>query len=316
MRGWFFTNTGEPLVLGELDEPTPGPGEALLDIKAAGICHSDVGVLTDETWLQTLAFRPIVIGHEVAGVVSAVGEGVTEVRVGDRVGVCPTATGGAPGYVRHGGFTYRHVAPAADLVPMPDSLSFELAALGTDAGMTSYHAIVTRGGLQPGMKVGVIGLGGLGQIGARVGVVKGAEVHVAEPNEAAWPIAEEIGVASVVRDASEWEGQGFDLIVDYAGFGTTTRAATKAVRRDGRVVLVGMGKLEFTLDTMVMILSEVTVTGSQGGTKEDVADVYELLASGEIKPVVTVIGFDDIPQGIEDLREHRITGRLVAHIAD
>ncbi len=316
MRGWFFTNTGEPLVLDELDEPTPGPGEAVLDIKAAGLCHSDVGMLTDESWLRTLAFRPIVIGHEIGGVVAAVGEGVTEVSVGDRVGVCPTSTGGAPGYARHGGFTFRHVAPAADLVPMPEGLSFELAAVGTDAGMTSYHAIVTRGGVQPGMKVGVIGLGGLGQIGARVGVVKGAEVHVAEPNEAAWPMANEIGAASVVRDASEWEGQGFDLIVDYAGFGTTTRAATKAVRRDGRVVLVGMGKLEFTLDTMAMILSEVTVTGSVGGTKQDVADVYELLASGDVKPVVTVIGFDDIPQGIDDLREHRITGRLVAHIAD
>lgn len=316
MRGWFFTNTGEPLVLGELDDPTPGPNEVLLDIKAAGLCHSDVGMLTDESWLQTLAFRPIVIGHEIGGVVAALGDGVTEVRVGDRVGVCPTASGGAPGYARHGGFTFRHVAPAADLVPMAEQLSFELAALGTDAGMTSYHAIVTRGGLQPGMKVGVIGLGGLGQIGARVGVVRGAEVHVAEPNEAAWPMATEIGAASVVSDASDWEGQGFDLVVDYAGFGTTTRAATKAVRRDGRVVLVGMGKLEFTLDTMDMILSEVTVTGSQGGTKQDIAEVYELLASEEVKPVVTVIGFDDIPQGIDDLRQHRITGRLAAHIAD
>ncbi|MGV3758364.1 MAG: zinc-binding dehydrogenase [Actinomycetota bacterium] len=316
MQGWFFTNTGEPLELGELDEPTPGPGEALLEIKAAGLCHSDVGMLTDESWLQTLAFRPIVIGHEVAGVVTAIGDGVTEVQVGDRVGVCPTATGGAPGYARHGGFTYQHVAPAADLVPMPEGLSFELAALGTDAGMTSYHAIVARGGLQPGMKVGVIGLGGLGQIGARVGVVKGAEVHVAEPNEKAWPLAKEIGAATVVKDASEWEGQGFDLIVDYAGFGTTTRAATKAVRRDGRVVLVGMGKLEFTLDTMDMILSEVTVSGSQGGTRQDIAEVYELLASGAVRPTVTTIGFDDIPQGIDDLKNHRITGRLVAHIAD
>jgi propanol-preferring alcohol dehydrogenase len=199
---------------------------------------------------------------------------------------------------------------------MPEGLSFELAALRTDAFMTSYHVIVTRGVLRPGMKVGVIGLGGLGQIGARVGIVKGAEVHVAEPNEAAWAMATEIGAASVVRDASEWEGQGFDLVVDYAGFDTTTRAATKAVRRDGRVVLVGMGKLEFTLNTMNSILSEVTLTSSQGGTKQDIAEIYELLASEEVKPEVTVIGFDDISQGIDDLRQHRITGRLVAHIAD
>lgn len=316
MRGWQFTGTNEPLVLVDVDEPVAGPGDVVLDIKSAGLCHSDVGMLRDPQWLQTLAFRPIIIGHEVAGVVSAVGEGVTEWQVGDRVGVCPTATGGAPGYARHGGFTAKHAAPAADLVRMPDGLSFDLAALGTDAGMTSYHVMVARGGAKKGMKVGVIGVGGLGQIGARVAVVLGCEVHVAEPNEAVHDFARGLGVTSVVKDASEWAGQGFDLVVDYAGFGSTTRAATKAVRRDGRVVLVGMGKLEFTLDTMDMILSEVTVAGSQGGMIEDIRAVYDLLADGSVQPNFTAIDFDDIPKGLDDLEHHRITGRLVAHYAD
>jgi propanol-preferring alcohol dehydrogenase len=204
------------------------------------------------------------------------------------------------------------VAPAVDLVHMPDGLSFEHAALGTDAGMTSYHAMVTQGAVQAGMKVGVIGLGGLGQIGARVAVVRGAEVHVAERNEAAWPMATEIGCVSVVRDASEWAGAGFDLVVDYAGFDVTTRAAAKAVRRNGRVVLVGMGALEFTLDTMDIIRSQVQLFGSNGGTLSDVAEVYEMLAAGEVNPVVNVIGFDDIPAALDDLRHHRLTGRIVA----
>ena len=76
-ESWQFTNTHEPLVLAEVDEPTPGPGEVLIDIKAAGLCHSDVGLLEDEGWLRTLAKRPITIGHEVAGVISGLGEGVT-----------------------------------------------------------------------------------------------------------------------------------------------------------------------------------------------------------------------------------------------
>ena len=316
MKGWQFTNTHEPLVLAQIDEPTPGPGEVLIDIKAAGLCHSDVGMLEDPQWLQTLAFKPIVIGHEVAGLITAVGEGVTDFAPGDRVGVCPTASGGAPGYVRNGGFTYKHIAPAADLVRMPEGLSYELAAMGTDAGMTSYHAMVVRGGAKAGMKVGVIGFGGLGQIGARVAAVLGAELHVAEPNKATWDAATAAGAVSVVESADEWAGKDFDVVVDYAGYGTTTRAAAKAVKFGGKVVLVGMAKLEFTIDTMDMILKELNILGSVGGTKDDIAAIYDLMSTGEVSPKFTVINFEDIPQGIDDLKHHKITGRLVAHIAD
>ena len=315
MRGWQFTTTHEPLMLVDLPEPTPGPGEVVLDIKAAGLCHSDVGALTDESWLKVIGQLPVIMGHEIAGVVTAIGPDVDGVAIGDRVGVCPSNGHGAPGYARDGGFTYRHRVLADDLVPMPEGLSFELAALGTDAGMTSYHAMVARGGCAPGMKVGVIGLGGLGQIGARVAVVLGAEVHVAEVNEEVWPMAREIGAASVVADAAAWEGQDFDLIVDYAGFGSTTAAAIRAVRRQGRVVLVGMARMQIEFETYDIIRTEVELRGSNGGTKDDVAAVYDLLASGEVTPKVTVIGFDDIPAGLDDLRHHRITGRLVARIA-
>lgn len=317
MRAWHFTRTNEPLIPAEIPIPTPGPGEVVLDIKAAGLCHSDVGALTDESWLALIPNRPIVMGHEIAGVVAAVGEGVTEVAVGDRVGVCPTGPSGvAPGYGRDGGFTHAHLVPASDLVPMPDGLSFELAALGTDAGMTSYHAIVTQGGLAAGQKVGIIGLGGLGQIAAQVAVVRGAEVHVAEPNQAAWPLAERIGVASVVADAGEWAGGDFDLIVDYAGFSVTTKAAVAAIRRDGTVVLVGMGLPEYTVSTFDTILKQARIIGSNGGTAQDIAEIYELLASGQVVPEVTVIDFDGIPAGIEDLHAGKVRGRLVAHIAD
>ncbi len=314
MRAWQFTTTNSPLALVEIDDPVPGPGEVVLDIKAAGLCHSDVGALTDESWLKVIKQLPVVMGHEIAGVVSAVGDGVVDFAIGDRVGVCPSNGHGAPGYARDGGFTFRHKVLADDLVPMPEGLSFELAALGTDAGMTSYHAMVGRGGCAEGMKVGVIGLGGLGQIGARVAVVLGAQVHVAEVNEAVWPMAHAIGAASVVADAAEWEGQGFDLIVDYAGYGTTTAAAIRAVKRGGRVVLVGMARMQIEFETYDIIRTEVELRGSNGGTKDDVAAVYALLASGEVEPACTVIDFDGIPAGLDDLQHHRVAGRLVARI--
>lgn len=316
MKAWQFTTTHAPLIRADIPEPAAGPGEVIIDIKAAGLCHSDVGAMTDEAWLDYINPRPIVIGHEIAGIVSSVGDGVTSVRVGDRVGVCPSNGHGAPGYARDGGFTEQHRCLAEDVVPMPDGLTFELAALGTDAGMTAYHAMVTRGEAAAGMKVGVIGLGGLGQIGARVAVVRGCEVHVAEVNEAAWPLARDLGATSVVADVLDWRGQDFDLIVDYAGYGSTTAGALKAIRKQGRVVVVGMARMEIPLETMDVIHKQAEIRGSSGGTRADVAAIYELLANGDVSPVVNVIDFDDIPQGLDDLQHHRITGRVVAHIAD
>lgn len=313
MKAWQFTGTHQPLALNEVPEPDPGPGEVVLDIRAAGLCHSDVGVLDDEGWAAMFPHLPMTMGHEIAGVVRAVGEGVTEFAVGDRVGVCPTgASGVAPGYGRDGGFTYRHLVAVGDLVPMPEGLPFELAAAGTDAGMTSYHAVVVQGRVKAGDRVAIIGLGGLGQIGARVAVVKGADVTVAEIDEDVWPLAKEIGATRVVKSIEELAGEDFDVVVDFAGFDTTTRHALKAIRRDGIVVLVGMGRLEFTLDTMDVILKQATVIGSNGGTLQDVADCYELFAAGEVTPQITTVGFDDIPDGIEKLRRGEVRGRLVA----
>ena len=313
MKAWQFTNTHEPLILTDVPEPSAAAGEVVLDMKAAGLCHSDVGLMEDEGWLALLAKQPITIGHENAGVVSEVGEGVTDFQVGDRVGVCPTAEGvGAPGYAFDGGFAPKMAVPAAALVPLPDEVDFRNGAAATDAGMTSYHAMVTRGGAKEGDKVGVIGLGGLGQLGARAAVLLGAEVYVAEVNEKVWPLATEIGAKDVKAAITDFEDVEFDLIVDYAGFGTTTDQAISAVRPGGTVVQVGMGKLEATINTRNLITKAVNLLGSVGGTKEDVAGVYALMATGKMNPTITTIGFDEIPEGLEKLKRGEIVGRLVA----
>lgn len=78
MKSWRFTGTNEPLQLAELPEPTAGPGQVVVDVKAAGICHTDVGILTDPGWMTMLAQVPVTLGHEDAGVISQVGEGVDD----------------------------------------------------------------------------------------------------------------------------------------------------------------------------------------------------------------------------------------------
>lgn len=312
MKAWQFTGTHEPLLLNEVPEPTAGPGEVLLKMTAAGLCHSDVGVLEDEGWLSMLAKLPITLGHENAGVIEALGEGVTEYAVGDRVAVCPTTAAGAPGYGYDGGFAEKMSVAAEALVPIPDEVDDVYGAAATDAGMTSHAAVITNGGVKAGDTVGIIGLGGLGQIGARVAVLAGATVYVAEVNESVWPLAEQIGAAGVAASIADFEDVTFDVIVDFAGFGTTTAQAVDAIRRDGTVVVVGMGRLESTISTKSLILNQCILRGSNGGTKQDIAGVYEYMKTGQLKPETTTIRFDEIGEGLERLHRGEVKGRLVA----
>lgn len=311
MKAWQFTNTHEPLTLTEVPDPVAGPGEVVLDMKAAGLCHSDVGLLEDEGWLALLAKTPITIGHENSGVVAEVGEGVTDFQVGDRVGVCPTAEDvGAPGYAFDGGFAPKMAVDARALVPLPDGVDFVNGAAATDAGMTSYHAVVNKGGVKKGDKVGIIGLGGLGQLGAKAAIIEGADVYVAEINEKVWPLAEKLGVTDTKASIMDFDVD-FDVIVDYAGFDATTADAVEKVRPGGTVVLVGMGKLTTTINTRTLITKAVRLVGSVGGTKEDIAGIYEYMANGQMDPTVTTISFDEIPDGLERLKNGDVVGRLV-----
>lgn len=313
MKGWQFTTTGEPLVLVEKPDPKAAPGEVVIDVKASGLCHSDVGALEDPGWLEIITTRPIILGHEIAGAIAEVGEGVQGFKVGDRVGVCPS-TATLPGYVRDGGYANKTTARAEDIVKIPDGVSFEFAAAGTDAGMTSYHAVMVAGQVKAGTKVGIIGLGGLGQIGARIAVIAGAEVYAADVSEKARGLGPEIGLKQVFADVSEFAPLGLEVIVDFAGFGTTTAAALEAIAPGGRVVQVGMGRLEATINTRTLILKAAQLVGSVGGNVDDVKAVYELYASGKLKPVIVPTTFEAIPEGLERLHRGEITGRLVAQL--
>ena len=160
MKSWRFTGTNEPLQLAELPEPTAGPGQVVVDVKAAGICHTDVGILTDPGWMTMLAQVPVTLGHEDAGVISQVGEGVDDFQVGDRVAICPTTPAGCPGSSFDGGFGPKIVVGTQALVRIPDEVDFVNGAAATDAGMPSYAAVVCRGGVKAGDRVGIIGLAG------------------------------------------------------------------------------------------------------------------------------------------------------------
>lgn len=279
-------------------------------MRAAGMCHSDVGELDEPSWAVNITRKPITLGHEIAGEVVEVGAEVTGWQPGDRVGVHPLGET-VPGYSRDGGYAAFTLTPASDLVRVPNDLPFDLAAVGTDAGMTSHHALVEVARVGPGTRVGVIGLGGLGQIGAQVAVLLGAEVHAADRSPAALAAATGWGLTATYSSAEKMAGLDLDAVVDFAGFGSTTEAAVRAIRVGGDVVMVGLGAERTSLTTADVIHQRAHIHGSSGGTRADIEAVYGYLAEGRVTPSVEHLDFDDVPSGIDRLRAGRVTGRLV-----
>ncbi len=319
MKGWLFTKTGVAPKLIEKEDPTPADDEVVLDIKAAGLCHSDVSALEDPSWMNLITAAPVIFGHECAGVVSKVGKKVKNLKKGDRVGVSPQNPEkplDAIGYVRDGGYATKLAVPAVQCVPIPDKVSFVQGAAATDAGMTSYHSLFTVGKAKRGMKVGIIGIGGLGQFAAQMALIKGCKVYAVDVNEDARNYAKSIGCEKVYTDVLELEKDAPELIVDYAGTGKTTSDAIKAVAFKGTVVIVGMAKLEANIDTYLMITKQLTVKGSNGGNPDDIKGVYKFFETGKLTPELTTIPFEEIDKGLRKLKENKVKGRLVAVIND
>lgn len=314
MKAWRFHGTGKPLTLDEVEIPHAGPGEVVVQVKAAGVCHSDVTALDDPGWMPMFPSLPRTMGHENAGVITEVGDGMGHWKAGDRVGLSPMMPDGdALGYgAWDGGFGEYLRATDANLVRLPDEISYEMGAMATDAGLTSYHAMVTVGGAAKGTKVGVIGLGGLGYVGARVAALLGAEVYGVDINPAARGLQDEIGLTAAAESIEEFADKGLELVVDYAGFGSTTAGALQVLAEFGTLVQVGMGRLEATISTYPLIINQLTVKGSKSGTKEDLEALYGLMRSGELNPPTNVISHADIPEAIDSLRAGGVVGRLIA----
>lgn len=311
MKGWLFTGIKEPLKYIERPDPVPGKGEIAVDVVAAGLCHSDVGFI-DGVTTAALSFYPIILGHELAGIVTAVGEGVTEFKVGDRI-ACRAGVIG-PGGSCDGAYATKSVIPAELCTVVPDEVPWIQAAAATDAGITSYHAVVETAGVKPGDKVGIIGLGGLGMNAVQIAKAFGAKVYAAEINENARASAEQFGLEKIVTDVRELKDEQLDVIIDFAGFDSTVSGAIDTVKPCGTVVIIGLGQAASTVNTFNIVFNQLTIKASVGGTVEDLKGVFKLIAEKKLEIMTSPITFDEIPEGINRLRDGKVTGRLVAMI--
>lgn len=316
MKAFQFEHVEEGLSLREVPTPKPSTDEVLIKIEAAGICHSDAHALKGEgSWLGKL---PITLGHEVAGIVEAIGSGVKDLQPGDRVGVAllPTDDGDwshIVGVGRDGGYADKVVVPANGVVLLPDKVSFPQAAVATDSIATAYHAVVAEASVTASTTVAIVGLGGLGLNGVRIAAIQGATIYGVDIDDKKFPDAIAQGAKACFCKLDDIPSSvTIDVVVDFAGVGVTTQDALRRVKSSGTVVLVGIGAPSFELSTHTLMMRSLVLRGSRGATLEEYRQVLSLIAAGEIVPKLEEVPFSDIPASLQRLERLEVVGRLYA----
>ncbi|KAH7204714.1 chaperonin 10-like protein [Fusarium oxysporum] len=321
MKAFSYENPTDSLQLKDLPVPEPDDDSVLIEVKAAGICHSDCHIVSGHGD-DYIAKKPIVLGHEVAGMIKNLGRNVSGFQIGDAVTlallmhpVSERVSGAYVGLSFDGGYGQYVVAPQKILVKIPEGISFAQAAVATDALATSYHAVVGEGSARPGLTVGVVGLGGLGMHGLQFACLKRSTVYGFDVNEAKFDQAKSYGAKDCFTSLDDATNAdiAFDVIVDFVGHSTTTSTAIKAVKPGGKVVTVGLASSDVTIPSNTgsgYILKGVTIVGSIGASMQDLKDVLTLLAEGAIKPELTEVAFEEIPETIKRLAEGTVTGRV------
>ncbi|OGL02377.1 MAG: hypothetical protein A3E31_16775 [Candidatus Rokubacteria bacterium RIFCSPHIGHO2_12_FULL_73_22] len=326
MRAARFYAAKEPLRIEEVEAAPPGEGEVSVAVEACGICGTDLHVAIEGT-IQ-LPKTPIVLGHEAAGVVAAVGAGVTRWKAGDRVTIFPNVACGkcyacrrgrevlclqaqVLGINREGAFAESITLPASCLLPLPAEVSFPVGAIVADAVSTAYRAIVHRGQLKPGERVAIFGCGGLGFHGIKIAKLLGAsQIIGVDVARGALRRTEEAGATHVVDgaggDAAKQiraltAGEGVDLAVEFVGLKASVTEAMRSLKRGGRVVIAGVGGDRVELPPLRSFVGgELAVLASMGFDREEVETVIRLVAEGtlDLSPSVTdVIPLDAINEG-------------------
>jgi alcohol dehydrogenase, propanol-preferring len=332
MRAAVLPDLKAPLEIRDVPVTEPGPGEVLVRVAGAGLCGSDLHLMDGA--LSGLPPRlPWILGHEVTGYVEALGPGAggfgheqpVAVFAGWGCGVCDECARGEEqlcirpqslGVHRPGGFAEYVVVPSTrHLVALGDLDPVSSAPL-TDAALTPYRAV--RKGLSrlvPGTTAVVIGAGGLGQYALQLlRTLTPARVVVVEPLRLHHDIALELGADRVLRPDDEESLRQLKcsaaVVLDLVGNDSSLATAARLAARGGLVVLVGMagGTLPFRFSSTA---SEVVVTTSHGGTRQELAEVIDLAASGRLTSRTHEVDLAGVNAAITDLRAGELAGRVV-----
>jgi len=329
MKAAVFYGAHQPLKIEEVPTPTPAPGEALVKVAACGVCHTDLHYL--DHGVPTFKKPPLILGHEVSGAIAALGDGANRWKVGDRVlipavvgcGQCAMCRTGRENVCEKmvmfgnnvdGGYAEYMLAPAKDLLRLPDELPLEEGAIIADAVTTPYHAVVNRGNLKPGDQVVVFGCGGLGLNIVQIAAALGGNVIAVDilPEKLNW--ARRLG-ARVALNGKDYEridkeirkltGGGADIGFEAIGNPTTQAQTFASLRTGGRFVVVGFSAQPLSLDIGRLMYREMEIVGSLGCRAVDYPRVLELARQNKIKikELVTArFALDEINAAFDVLR--------------
>jgi 2-desacetyl-2-hydroxyethyl bacteriochlorophyllide A dehydrogenase len=322
MRALVYLGPGR-MELQDAPDPTPGPGEVVIASRASAICGSDLHGFRESSPRRV---PPLVMGHETVGEVADVGEGVPAARIGERVVLKPIVSCGACAWCRSGainrcatgrlvgrdltgGFAERFVVPASAAVPFGGAVSDEVATL-TEPLANALH--VASRSVGNGDRVFVIGAGPIGVLMAKAAFLHGASrVLVTDPVPDRLRLAESQGAESVTGEdpgisvLEATDGEGADVVIDAAGYGSTWALGLRAVRTGGRIEEVGLGAGSGTVDFLAVLGKEVTITGSYAWGEDDFARAVQLLTDGALDPSgwITTMPLADGERAFQELVE-------------
>mmetsp|Transcript_221 Transcript_221/g.320 ORF Transcript_221/g.320 Transcript_221/m.320 type:complete len:356 (+) Transcript_221:78-1145(+) len=333
----------------DLERRDVAPNDVDIDIKYAGICQSDVHQVLNEWGGSTI--YPITPGHEIVGIVRAVGENVTKFKVGQRVGVgcmvdscreCTSCREGDEQYcesgftgtynarhqrkshpeagtVTHGGYSEGVVVDQDFVVPVPENLDFAAAAPLLCAGITTYSPLLHYG-LRPNMTLGVAGLGGLGHMAVKFGVAFGAQVVVLSRGTDKKDDAMKLGAHEYVdttdKSAMEKAASTMDMIVDTICAQHDMNAYLSLLRKDGKLCLVGASPEPLPVPAFSLLGQRRSLAGSLIGGVRETAEMLAFCGRKNVVPMVEVISADQVDEAYERMRKKNdVRYRLVIDIA-
>ncbi len=335
MRGYRLDRFGiDGLSLQDLAEPQVGPGQVALDVKALSLNYRDLMVVQG-AYNRKLEL-PAVPLSDGAGVVSAVGDGVEGICVGDHVvshfvsgwvdgpyqGQYSSTSLGTPG---PGLAAERVVLPATGVVPMPEGLSFAEAATLPIAALTAWSALVTEGKVQAGQCVLTLGCGGVSIFGLQIAKALGARVIITSSNDAKLERARELGADHTINYTtnSEWhkdvlaytDGQGVDLVIETAGAGTLDRSM-HSTKPGGVIALLGvLSGAKAEVSTVLILMKRLRIAGVYVDSQSAFLDMNRFLEEKKLKPVIDRhFKFEQLPEALAYLGSGAHFGKIVIEI--
>jgi len=324
----------EPIVREERPLPEPGRGQVRIRVHACGVCHSDTFV-TEGLWPGLVL--PRIPGHEVAGVVDAVGEGVTTLRRGDRVGVgwhgghdgtCRACLEGKfihceqariTGVTMDGGYAEALIAPAVAVAPLPDGIGFAEAAPLLCAGVTTFNAL-RNSGARSGDLVAVLGLGGLGHLGVQYAKAMGFEVVAIARGADKDEFARKLGASRYLDSEREDAAAalaargGARVILATAPSAAAIAALVPGLGIEGCLLIVAAPSEPLQIGAIDLILRTRRIQGWASGTAADSADALAFAVRTGVRPIIERFALEEAQAALDRMMSGKARFRAVLEV--